>query len=50
MKHVKIVLHDKIDKVFFVNSMIIYIDWKFAENIDSDLIIDKLYLTKHWRV
>jgi hypothetical protein len=49
-KHVKIMLHDKIDKVFFVDSIIIYIEWKLDEDLDSDLIIDKLYLIKHWRV
>ena len=50
MKHVKTVLQNKMIKKFLANSMMIYIEWEFAEDIDSDSIIDKLYSTKHWRV
>jgi hypothetical protein len=47
MKHVKIVLHNKMEEEFLTNSMIIYIERELVEDIDSDLIIDKFYSTKH---
>jgi hypothetical protein len=30
--------------------MIIYIERELVEDIDSDLIIDEFYSTKHWSV
>jgi hypothetical protein len=47
MKHVKIVLHNKMEEEFLTNSMIIYIKRELIEDIDSDLIIDEFYSTKH---
>jgi hypothetical protein len=47
MKHVKIVLHNKMEEEFLTNSMIIYIERELIEDIDSDLIIDEFYSTKH---
>ena len=49
MKHVKTVLRNKIEEVFLADSMIIYIEREFVEDIDSDSIIDELYSTKHRR-
>ena len=47
MKHVKIMLHNKMEEEFLTNSMIIYIERELIEDIDSDLIIDEFYSTKH---
>jgi hypothetical protein len=47
MKHVKTVLHNKMEEEFLTNSMIIYIERELIEDIDSDLIIDEFYSTKH---
>lgn len=46
-KHVKNVLHDKMKEEFLADSIMIYIERKLVEDIDSDLIIDELYSTKH---
>ena len=50
IKHVKIVLRNKIEEEFLADSMVIYIERELFENIDSDLIIDEFYSTKHRRV
>ena len=50
MKHVKIMLRNKIKEEFLADSMMIYIERELVENIDSDSIIDKFYSTKHRRV
>jgi hypothetical protein len=50
MKHVKTVLRNKIEEGFLADSMIIYIEREFVEDIDSDSIIDEFYLTKHQMV
>jgi len=47
MKHVKTMLHNKIEEEFLANSMMIYIERKLAEDINSDSIIDELYSTKY---
>ena len=47
MKYVKIVLHNKMEEKFLADSMMIYIEREFAEDIDSDSIIDEFYSTKH---
>ena len=47
MKHVKTVLHNKMEDEFLTNSMIIYIERELIKDIDSDLIIDEFYSTKH---
>jgi hypothetical protein len=46
MKHVKTVLRNKIEEEFLADSMIFYIEREFAEDIDSDSIINELYSTK----
>jgi hypothetical protein len=43
-------LHNKIEKKFLIDSMMIYIEWKLVEDINSDLIKDELYSTKHWKM
>jgi hypothetical protein len=50
MKHVKIVLRNKIKEEFLADSMMIYIERELVEDIDSDSIIDEFYSTKHRRV
>ena len=50
MKHVKIVLRNKIEEEFLVDSMMIYIEREFLEDYDSDSTIDEFYSTKHRRV
>ena len=40
MKHVKIVLRNKMKKEFLTDFMIIYIEWELAKDIDSNLIIN----------
>jgi len=40
-------LHNKMEEEFLTNSMIIYIERELIEDIDSDLIIDEFYSTKH---
>ena len=50
MKHVKIMLRNKIKEEFLADSMMIYIERELVEDIDSDSIIDKFYSTKHRRV
>jgi hypothetical protein len=50
VKHVKIVLRNKIKEEFLADSLMIYIERELAEDIDSNSIIDKLYSTKHRRV
>ena len=47
MKHVKIVLCNKIKEEFLADSMMIYIKRELIEDIDSDMIIDEFYFTKH---
>ena len=47
MKYVKIVLHNKMEEKFLADSIMIYIEREFAEDIDSDSIIDEFYSTKH---
>eukprot|EP00258_Populus_trichocarpa_P041583 XP_024457602.1 zinc finger MYM-type protein 1 [Populus trichocarpa] len=50
MKHVKTVLRNKMEEEFLADSMMIYIERKLVEDIDSDSIIDEFYSTKHRRV
>jgi hypothetical protein len=50
MKHVKIVLYNKMKEEFLADSLMIYIERELIEDIDSDSIIDELYSTKHQRV
>jgi len=50
MKHVKIVLRNKMKEEFLTDSMMIYIERELVEGIDSDSIIDEFYSTKHRRV
>jgi hypothetical protein len=50
MKHVKIVLRNKIKEEFLADSMMIYTERELVEDIDSDSIIDEFYSTKHRRV
>jgi hypothetical protein len=50
MKHVKIVLRNKIKEEFLADSMMIYTEQELVEDIDSDSIIDEFYSTKHRRV
>jgi len=50
MKHVKIVLRNKIKEKFLTDFMMIYIEREFVEDIDSDSITDKFYSTKHQMV
>jgi hypothetical protein len=50
MKHVKIVLCNKIEEEFLVDSMMIYIERELVEDINSNSIIDELYSIKHRRV
>ena len=50
MKHVKIVLRNKMEEEFLVDSMMIYIERELVEDIDSDSIIDEFYSTKHRKV
>ena len=50
MKHVKIVLRNKMKNEFLTDSMMIYIEQELVEDIDSDSIIDEFYSTKHRRV
>jgi len=50
MKHVKIILRNKIKEVFLADSMMIYIERELVEDIDSNSIIDELYSTKHRRI
>ena len=50
MKHVKIVLRNKMEEEFLADSIMIYIERELVEDIDSDSIIDEFYSTKHRRV
>jgi len=50
MKHVKTVFRNKIKEKFLADSMMIFIEREFVEDINSDSIIDKFYYTKHRRV
>jgi len=50
MKHVKTVFRNKMKEEFLADSMMIYIERELVEDIDSDLIIDEFYSTKHRRV
>jgi hypothetical protein len=50
MKHVKIVLRNKMKEEFLADFLMIYIERELVEDIDSDSIIDELYSTKHRRV
>jgi hypothetical protein len=50
MKHVKIVFRNKMKEEFLADSMMIYIERELIEDIDSDLIINEFYSTKHRRV
>jgi hypothetical protein len=50
IKHVKIVLHNKIKEEFIADSMMISIERELAEDIDLDSIIDEFYFTKHRKV
>jgi len=50
MKHVKIVLRNKMKEEFLADSMMIYTERELVEDIDSDSIIDEFYSTKHRRV
>jgi len=50
VKHVKIVLYNKMKEEFLADSLMIYIERELVEDIDSDSIIDELYSTKHQRV
>jgi hypothetical protein len=50
MKHVKIVLRNKMKNEFLTDSMMIYIEQELVEDINSDSIIDEFYSTKHRRV
>jgi hypothetical protein len=50
MKHVKIVLRNKIKEEFLADSMMIYTERELVEDIHSDSIIDEFYSTKHRRV
>jgi len=50
MKHVKIMLRNKMKEEFLADSMMIYTERELVEDIDSDSIIDEFYSTKHRRV
>jgi len=50
MKHVKTVLHNKMEEEFLADSMMIYIKRELVEDIDLDSIIDEFYSIKHRRV
>jgi hypothetical protein len=50
VEHVKIVFRNKMKEEFLADSLMIYIERELVEDIDSDLIIDELYSTKHRRV
>ena len=50
IKHVKTVFCNKIEDEFLAYFMMIYIEREFAEDIDSDSIIDEFYSIKHGRV
>ena len=47
VKHVKIVLRNKMKEEFLADSLMIYIERELVEDIDSNSIIDELYSTKH---
>ncbi|XP_057515035.1 uncharacterized protein LOC130796692 [Actinidia eriantha] len=49
MKHVKTVLHNKMEDEFLADSMVIYIERDFSKMIDSDSIIDDFYSMKNLR-
>ena len=49
MKLVKTTLRNKMEDEFLANCLIVYIEREFAENIDSDLIIDNFYSLKDCR-
>lgn len=49
MKHVKTAIRNNMDDGFLVDCMIVYIERKFAKNIDIDSIIDEYYAIKHRR-
>jgi hypothetical protein len=40
-------LCNKIKEEFLAYSIMIYIEWELTKDIDSDLIIDEFYSTKH---
>jgi hypothetical protein len=40
-------LRNKMKEEFLADSLMIYIERKLVEDIDSDSIIDELYSTKH---
>ena len=50
IKHVKTVFRNKIEDEFLAYFMKIYIEREFAEDIDSDSIIDEFYSIRHGRV
>ena len=50
MKHVKIVLLNKMKEKFLTDFMMIYIERELVEDIDSDSITDEFYSTKHQMV
>ena len=50
MKHVKIVLRNKIKEKFLTYFMVIYIERELIEDNDSDSITDEFYSTKHQMV
>lgn len=50
MKHVKTDLRNKMGDDFLADSMIIFIEREFVEDIDSDSIIDEFYSLKHRKV
>jgi hypothetical protein len=50
MEHVKTVFRNKMKEEFLADSMMMYIERELVEDIDSDLIINELYSTKHRRM
>jgi hypothetical protein len=47
MRHVKIMLRNKMKEKFLTYFMMIYIERELVEDIDSDSITDEFYSTKH---
>jgi hypothetical protein len=50
MRHVKIMLRNKMKEKFLTYFMMIYIERELVEDIDSDSITDEFYSTKHQMV
>jgi hypothetical protein len=50
MKHVKTVLLNKMKEEFLADFMMIYIERKLVEDINSDSIINELYSIKYQMV